>query len=148
MEETAMLNEQERIALREEAEQLWGEIRDAAYALTPEQIDRQNTVGTWSGRDVMIHIANWEEEATRKIRELERGLPWQPTYTTDAELDAWNEAHVAPWHDVPLADAKAYFERVHADLMELVMTSPVIGPQMVLGNYPGHLGDLLELAKT
>jgi hypothetical protein len=143
-----VLNEQERIALRDEAEQVWGEIRDAAYALTPEQIDRQNTVGTWSGRDVMIHIANWEEEAARKIRELEQGRPWTPTYTTEEELDAWNEAHVAPWHDVPLAEAKAYYERVHADLMGLVMTSPVIRPQIVLGCYPGHLDELLMLAKV
>jgi hypothetical protein len=145
---TATSIEQERHALLDDMDRVWGEIRDAAYALTDEQIDRENTVGAWSGRDVMIHIANWEEVAAQRIHDLDAGRPVERIVTTDAELDAWNEAHVAPYHSVPLADAKAYFEHMHAQLKDAVRTSPVVRRDLVLGSYPGHLDDLLALAKT
>lgn len=38
--------------LIEEGHAVLSEIRDAAWALTDEQIDRPNTIGGWSGRDV------------------------------------------------------------------------------------------------
>src|ERR687898_936869 len=59
--------------LSERAHALWSAIRAAAYALSDEQIDRPNTIGSWSGRDVMVHIANWEEAATQAIRDLDAG---------------------------------------------------------------------------
>jgi hypothetical protein len=135
----------ERQSVLQQAERAWGEIRDAAFALTDEQIDRPNTVGTWTGRDVMIHIANWEERFAEVIRDLDAGRAVTPVYSNDAELDAWNEAHVAPYHAIPLADARAYFERAHADLMELVLTSPNATEDRILGCYPGHHDDLLRL---
>lgn len=48
------------------------------YVLSGEQIERPNTVGSWSGRDVMLHIANWEEEAMQAIRDLDSGAPLDP----------------------------------------------------------------------
>jgi hypothetical protein len=132
--------------LAAQADAIWSAIRAAAYALTDDQIDRPNTVGTWSGRDVMIHIANWEEVATQAIRDLDAGRQRTPIYTTEAELDAWNEAHVARYRDVSLADAKRYFERTHKELLATIRSSPNVYPRIVLGCYPGHLDDLLELA--
>jgi hypothetical protein len=143
---TATSTDIERHRLLFEMDQIWSEIRDAAYALTDEQIDRENTVGTWSGRDVMIHIANWEKRCADVIEMLDRGQPVTPSYTTDAELDALNERWVRPWHDVPLADARAYFERMHARLRETVRSSPTVRHDLVLGCYPGHLDDLRALA--
>jgi hypothetical protein len=135
----------DRLAIIAEANHVWGELRDAAYALSDEQIDRPETVGTWSGRDVMIHIANWEERCAEVIRDLDANRQITPVYTNDAELDAWNEAHVAPYRSVPLAEAKAYFEAMHAQLMDLVRTSPSATHDLVLGCYPGHLDDLIRL---
>jgi hypothetical protein len=138
----------EREQLLNEMDAVWSEIRDAAYALTDEQIDRENTVGSWSGRDVMIHIANWEERCADVIRMLDRGEQVTRLYSTDEELDALNEQWVRPWHDVPLADAKDYFERMHQQLKDTVRASPTIRRDLVLGCYPGHLDDLKALAET
>lgn len=132
--------------LLDEMHRVWSELRDAAYALTDEQLDRENTIGTWSGRDVMVHIANWEECCIDVIDQLDRGEPIERLYTTDAELDALNEQWVRPWHSVPLADAKNYFETTHRRLMERVKASPTVRRDLVLGCYPGHLDDLKSLA--
>jgi hypothetical protein len=128
-----------------EMDAVWSEIRDAAYALTDEQIDRENTVGTWSGRDVMVHIANWEERCAEVIGMLDRGEQITRLYTTDEELDALNERWVRPWHAAPLSEAKAYFERMHQQLRDTVSASPTIRRELVLGCYPGHLDDLKRL---
>jgi hypothetical protein len=131
--------------LIDEMHLVWSEVRDAAYALSDEQIDRENTVGTWSGRDVMIHIANWEERCADVIRNLDRGEQVMRLYTTDEELDALNERWVRPWHSVPLADARAYFERMHQQLQDTIRASPTVRRDLVLGCYPGHLDDLRRL---
>ncbi len=134
--------------LFEEMDQIWSELRDAAYAVTDERLDQENTVGTWSGRDVMVHIANWEERCIEVIERLDRNEQIARLYTTDDELDALNERWVRPWHSVPLTEAKAYFERTHARLKERVQASPMVRPDLVLGCYPGHLEDLKGLADT
>jgi hypothetical protein len=134
--------------LLDEMHMVWSEIRDAAYALTDEQIDRENTVGTWSGRDVLIHIANWEQRCADVIQTLDRDEQVTRLYTTDAELDALNERWVRPWHSVPLADAKAYFERMHQQLQDTIRASTTVRRDLVLGCYPGHLDDFKALAGT
>jgi hypothetical protein len=94
----------------------------------------------------MVHVANWEEVATQAIRDLDAGKPLDPIFTSDAELDAWNEAHVAPYRTVSLAEAKRYFERTHGTLVETIRSSPNVYPRIVLGSYLYHLDDLLNLA--
>ena len=141
---TATATEKERLLIEMHA--VWSELRDAAFSLTDEQLDRENTVGTWSGRDVIVHIANWEERCAEVIEILDRGETVERSYATDAELDALNERWVRPWHDVPLADAKAYVERAHARLQNVVRASPTVRRELVLGCYPGHLDDLKRLA--
>ena len=109
------------------------ELRDAADALADEQIDRKNTVGPGSGRDVMIHIANWEERCAKVIQMLDRAEPVNRLYATADELDALNERWDRPWHAVPLADAKSYVERMHQQLQHTIRASPTIRRDLVLG---------------
>ncbi|MEX1159017.1 MAG: maleylpyruvate isomerase N-terminal domain-containing protein [Thermomicrobiales bacterium] len=142
---TATATETARQQLLDEMDQVWSEFRDAAWALTDEQIDRENTVGTWSGRDVMVHIANWEERCAEVIQMLDRAEPVTRLYTTDEDLDALNERWVRPWHTVPLAEAKSYFERAHQQLRDTIRASPTVRRDLVLGCYPGHLDDLIRL---
>ena len=142
---TATTTDAAREQLLDEMDQVWSELRDSAWALTDEQIDRENTVGTWSGRDVMVHIANWEERCAEVIQMLDRDEPITRLYTTDEELDAVNERWVRPWHTVPLAEAKRYVERAHQQLRDTVRDSPTVRRDLVLGCYPGHLEDLVRL---
>jgi hypothetical protein len=132
--------------LAEQADTIWSAIRAAVYALSDEQLERPNTIGSWSGRDVMVHVANWEEAAAQAIRDLDAGQPLDPIFASDAELDDWNETHVAPYRSVALADARRYFEQTHAALLDTIRASPNVYPQIVLSAYLYHLDDLLTLA--
>lgn len=52
---------------------------------------RPRTLGAWSVRDVLVHIAAWEAEGARRLALVARGagdrIVW---YDTTAELDAFN----------------------------------------------------------
>jgi hypothetical protein len=135
--------------LAERAHAVWSALRAATFALTDEQLERPNTIGSWSGRDLMVHIANWEEAAAQAIRDLDAGRPLDPIHdsdASDADLDTWNEAHVAPYRAVSLAEAKRYFEQAHATLLETIRASPNVYPRIVMSSYLYHLDDLLTLA--
>jgi hypothetical protein len=78
------LTVEERLRVLHQADALWNALWSSFNALTDEQIDRPNTVGTWCGRDVMVHIANWEERAAEVVRAAERGERLPAAATTDA----------------------------------------------------------------
>jgi hypothetical protein len=54
-------------------------------------LQQPRTQGAWSIRDVLVHIAAWEAEGTRRLALIARGrgdrIVW---YDTTAELDAFN----------------------------------------------------------
>jgi hypothetical protein len=54
-------------------------------------VHQPRTDGAWSIRDVLVHIAAWEAEGTRRLALIARGrgdrIVW---YDTTAELDAFN----------------------------------------------------------
>ena len=59
--------------------------------LPADALRARRTRGTWSIRDVLVHIAAWEAEGTRRLELIARGhgarIVW---YDTTAELDAFN----------------------------------------------------------
>ena len=132
--------------LAEQAHTIWSALRAAASGLTEEQLERPNTIGHWSGRDLVVHIANWEEAATQAIHDLDAGRPLAPIYASDADVDGWNELHVAPFRSVSLAEAMRYCEQAHATLLEAIRAASGVYPQVVLSSYLYHLDDLLTLA--
>jgi hypothetical protein len=71
--------------------------------LPREALERPRTQGAWSVRDVLAHIAAWEEEGTRRLAQIGRGrgdrIVW---YETMAEVDRFNtravrQARRTPW---------------------------------------------------
>jgi hypothetical protein len=133
-------------ALAERAHTVWLALRAAADALSDEQLEQPNTIGSWSGRDVLVHIATWEAAATEAIGNLDAGRPLDPIFTNEAEWDAWNEEQLAPYRGLSLADAKHYIEQTHQALLDAIRSSPNVYPQIVLSSYLYHLDDLLTLA--
>jgi uncharacterized damage-inducible protein DinB len=59
--------------------------------IPPDALRQPRTQGAWSIGDVLVHIAAWEAEGTRRLELIARGrgdrIVW---YDTTAELDAFN----------------------------------------------------------
>jgi hypothetical protein len=134
-----------RATMLSDAEREWSELHDAIYAFSIEETDRQHAIGSWSVRDVMVHIANWEEELLRIIVSIDAGQPPARTIRADDDINVWNEREVARFHDLPLADAREYYSSTHRALMQRAAESPHARPTWFATLYGGHLDELQEL---
>src|SRR5690606_10096632 len=55
------------------AEEAYQSLREYVEAIPAEAMLRPGRVGVWSGKDLIVHIAAWEREAVRVVREVAEG---------------------------------------------------------------------------
>lgn len=95
----------------------YAQLLDALEGLTDEQLLTPGLTGTWRGKDVMAHIARWEETATAAIEHHLRGERLPGDYR---DYEAWNARWAEEDHDVALDEIKRRFEQSHQALMALL----------------------------
>jgi hypothetical protein len=141
----------ERLEMLQQASLAWRDLKRVVDRVNDEALERPNTIGTWRGRDVLAHIANWEEVGISMIAEMDAGQPEQWPDTRAIGLDAFNEQMLTPYRDLSLEEVKQYFEGTHYALMNLAETSQAIRPALLLDitrdHYAQHIDDLRKLAK-
>jgi len=107
----------------------------ALVARLPADALRQpRTQGTWSIQDVLLHIAAWEAEGTRRLELIARGhgdrIVW---YDTPAELDTFNARAVRA---SPRLGRGAILRRLTATRTRLVRVLRRLPPSALAD--PGH----------
>ena len=58
-------------------------ILQALNGLTPDELNRQNTIGKWSARDVVLHLAMWDGEALKALAVWRTGHDSDWSYARD-----------------------------------------------------------------
>ena len=90
-----------------------------------EAILRPRTLGDWSGKDVLAHIAAWEEEGTRRLLLIaeKRGdrIVW---YDTMSEVDRFNARAVRGARRMSLAGTLRRLARARAGLVRALGRLP------------------------
>lgn len=107
-----------------------GDARDnlrASYeGLSDEQMTRAAAVGEWSVKDVLSHVASWEEFALPDLARLARGdtpiLAGIDLYS--ANYDPINSIIMSLRRGLPLAQVLRELDIVHADFMTAVGRLP------------------------
>jgi hypothetical protein len=88
-------------------------------------VERPRTQGEWSIRDVLAHIAAWEEEGARRLDLVARGradrMVW---YETMAEADRFNARAVRAARRTPLPRLLARLARARARLVRALRRLP------------------------
>ncbi|MBI4011996.1 MAG: DinB family protein [Candidatus Rokubacteria bacterium] len=115
-----------------------GRSRAATLALLAriprEAVERPRTQGDWSIRDVLAHVAAWEEEGTRRLALIARGrahrMVW---YETMAEADRFNARVVRAARRTPLPRLLTRLARARAGLVRVLRRLP----PLALAD-PGH----------
>lgn len=91
---------------------------------------RLKAVGEWSVKDVLGHIAAWDEECLRVIQAFAMQTEPQYAYTISEHNDfgAWNSEQIALRKERPLAAVKQEFDNARRDLIQIVegMTDQVL----------------------
>ena len=81
---------------------------------------KPGAVGHWSTRDVMAHIATWEEEALKALPLILAGKPL-PRYMG---IDAFNAREQARKRNLPLEQVKKELVATHEKLISFLETVP------------------------
>ena len=111
----------------ERIEASWRRFWDTIGVAGPRDLERPGPDGGWSVKDVLGHIAYWEEYCLRRMR---GGAP-----VSGLDVDRINAEQVAARRDIPVERVRADLERGHATLMhELHNLTPL---QLEEGATPG-----------
>jgi len=90
--------------------------------LSREEIVSTPVVGDWTVKDVLAHLAEWEAcmpgwlakaRAGQKVINPADDLTWK-------QLDVFNQRVYEKYCDWPLEEVRAFYERAHAELLDMV----------------------------
>lgn len=104
--------------LHDHTEQRWQAWVEAVDGIPDERLVEPIS-GHWTGKDLLGHVAFWEEWV---IGECQRILAGDAN--TEEDLDPLNQAQVEESRDASVADQKRYRDEAHARLMAFLGTIP------------------------
>ena len=99
-----------------EAGEAYGELEQAIGGLDDAQAGRV-WLGSWGVREILIHIAAWDQEMTPALGRIRRGEPAFPEGVSYDDADAWNARFVEAKVGVKLVDILSELEAAHRDLV-------------------------------
>ena len=129
-------------ALRE-AEAAFQELRAAVGGLDDRRLS-EVWLGTWSAREILVHISGWHREMVPALERVARGdAPFPPGVSYD-DYDAWNARFVEAKAGVPVADVLAELDASHRGFMTAAsrlsddQLGAGTGHDLFQGAGPGH----------
>jgi len=132
-------------------EECWGEMVATWQDLPDEALIRAGACGGWSIKDVMNHIAAWQEATRQVIPELLQGhkLP-----RGEYNIPRFNAAHYEQDKDRSLEASRRYLARSRGEILAFLATIPeeelldlkgrvgLWAKYATYGHYDEHLHDL------
>lgn len=117
-------------------------------SLRDAELTRPNTVGIWSGKDVISHLGDWIGVYNSVIQNRQAGRPdgWPTGEATGVSLQEWNEGQVIAHADWSVDEVKEYLQSNYDALMDTLEQTLDVDPVEVLDftrdHYSAHLDDL------
>jgi len=75
----------DKTAAQRELEEAWTALRSLVDSLPPQALEQPGVVGEWSVKDLMGHVAFWNQVATQNLEALAAGRRQEIETPTDAE---------------------------------------------------------------
>jgi hypothetical protein len=91
--------------------------------LSPAEMTRSGVVGTWSLKDVLAHLADWEAHMLTWVTDARNGKR-VTTPGLGKALDEFNEHLYALHKDRSLEEVLVFFHTTHAQFMKMVEDMP------------------------
>ena len=102
----------------------WLEFRKACHGLSEAAMQEPGVVGEWSVRDLMDHLANWEEETMVALDLIMEGK--RPVRYADlGGIDAFNDSRWREHRRLSLLEVQHRSTDVHARLVAFLATVPI-----------------------
>ncbi len=106
------------------------ELADTLNGLSEEDLERPKAVAKWTLKDLLAHIASWDEEIVRVLQTFT--MPGESMYTYSISdrsgYAAWNEEQIAARREKSASAVMSEFETARRDLIQVVegLTEPVL----------------------
>jgi len=100
--------------------------RELASAIQGLPEDKMSVplAGDWSAKDIMGHIASWDEFTASDLRRIGRGrLPCLAAFR-EPEVDSWNAFLIRPRKLFPLPQIRAEFEEARGEMVAALKDLP------------------------
>ena len=108
-------------------ERSWRGLTEALDGIPEERLTEPGAVGAWSVKDVMGHLAFWDEQA---LLAAERHLAGQPPAAVP-DVQAMNEREAAARTVRTVAEQRAEMERAHELIVALLDSRLPLDPSTV-----------------
>ncbi len=80
--------------------------------------------GEWSTKDLLVHMASWDEFATADLHRVERGhIPCLAAFNPN-EINQWNEFFMKPRRSWPLVQVRFESHHSHEQLIDVLGALP------------------------
>jgi hypothetical protein len=124
----------------------WNELQALLDSLPDAVLEKPNTIGTWSGRDMVGHLAGWEEIGIRIVREMDQRGEYTRLGINRETVDAFNEEMLVPYRALSTPEVRQTLVNTHSRLMELAEASEADVAAIVIDvtrdHYNKHIPDL------
>ena len=136
----------QRLEMLQIASKAWLELKRLIDSIPDCALERPNTIGIWSGRDMLGHLAGWEAIGIDIVTQLDERGEYTPLGINRDTVDAFNEEMLVPYRTLSTQDVRQALEDTHFALMQLAEVSSADIAEVVLDvtrdHYNKHLGDL------
>ena len=129
-----------------EVDEAFMDLRQAFDGLDDARLHRV-WLGTWSIREILIHISGWHREMLPALARVAHGEPAYPAGTYD-DFDTWNARFVEAKRSARVADVVAELEASHRDFLRAVGAVPdahfAVAREILDGAGTGHYREHAE----
>jgi len=114
----------DRRQLLKRLDKAWVAFNESYAGLSDAQLIEPGVAGAWSVRDILAHVATWEEEALKHLPLiLKGGAP--PRYSVQyGGLDAFNARMTEQKRSVSLSEVREQLAATHSRLIEFIQSAP------------------------
>jgi hypothetical protein len=124
----------------------WNKLQSLIDSIPDTALEKPSTIGIWSGRDMVGHLAAWEEIGIRIVREMdERGEFTRLGINRDT-VDAFNEEMMIPYRAMSTPEVRQALVDTHTALIRLAEASRADIDEIVIDvtrdHYEKHIPNL------
>ena len=112
-----------RTELQERVRESHGGLTAALEGLSEEEATRVGLTEQWSVKDALAHIAAWEIEAARIVKEIQSGT-WKPRRMNQEMIDEFNRRAVEDRRGRSFPQVREEFDAAHAEMERVIDTLP------------------------
>jgi len=138
-----------RDKLLQKIDAAWHEFNTAFAGLPDALLEQPNAIGEWSLKDILGHIAVWENEALKYIPVILDGKRLPRYKDMYGGIDAFNALTVTENRRLTLAEARQHSTQTHLKLLDYLQSLPEeqftsgsrVSRRILLdtyGHYPYH----------